>query len=50
MGVGGVVCLAGVVLWLWIDPGERPAEAWEASDPAGCPRATPAPEAEVGLD
>lgn len=27
MGVGGLVCLAGVVLWFWIDPGERPAEA-----------------------
>jgi hypothetical protein len=27
VGLGGVVCLAGVVLWLWIDPAERPAEA-----------------------
>jgi MFS family permease len=27
VAVGGVVCLAGVVLWFWIDPAERPAEA-----------------------
>jgi ACS family glucarate transporter-like MFS transporter len=27
VGVGGVVCLAGVALWFWIDPGERPGEA-----------------------
>jgi MFS family permease len=27
VGVGGAVCLAGVVLWLWIDPSERAAEA-----------------------
>jgi MFS family permease len=27
VGIGGVICLAGVVLWFWIDPDERPAEA-----------------------
>lgn len=32
---GGVVCLASVVLWFWIDPGERPAEAEPACNPAG---------------
>src|SRR5262249_44971791 len=26
VGVGGLVCLAGTVLWLWIDPGDRPGE------------------------
>jgi MFS family permease len=32
VGVGGVVCLAGVVLWSWIDPTERPLDAEEARD------------------
>jgi MFS family permease len=27
VGLGGVVCLAGVVLWFWVDPGECPAGA-----------------------
>src|SRR5262249_57001818 len=34
VGLGGAVCLAGVVLWLWIDPAERPTEAQGAPAPA----------------
>jgi dipeptide/tripeptide permease len=26
VALGGLVCLAGVVLWVWIDPREKPPE------------------------
>jgi MFS family permease len=26
IGLGGIVCLIGAVLWIWIDPGQRAAE------------------------
>ena len=26
VGLGGVICLFGVVLWFWIDPAEQPGQ------------------------
>jgi dipeptide/tripeptide permease len=27
VALGGLICLAGVVLWIWIDPHEKPQQA-----------------------
>jgi MFS family permease len=35
VGLGGLICLAGVALWIWIDPREKPPSAVDEIIPSG---------------